>query len=205
MILSSRGGTAARRILIAAAAALVPLVAGCEAGNNAPTLNWHPPTEGTHKTIGGITISNAFVLGAPVGHVLRTGVNAGLFLGLTNTGNGSDRLIAVHAPGEASKVQLPVGGVNVPSQHQVLLTGPQPELVLSKLTRPLTGGSVMTVYLVFAKAGTVKLEVPIMPASRFYTTYSPAPASSPSPSPTGTGHRHGTASPTASPTPSPSS
>ena len=199
MIRSSRGGTASRRILIAAAAALVPLVAGCEAGNNAPTLQWHQPTEGTHKTVGGITISNAFVLGAPVGKVLHQGQNAGLFLGLTNTGTGSDRLIAIHAPGETGKVQLPSGGVNVASQHQVLLTGPQPLVVLSNLTRPLTGGSVMTIYLVFAKAGTVRLEVPVMPASRFYASFSPAPASSPSASPSPSGKNHGSASPTPSP------
>ena len=202
MIRSSRGGTVSRRILIAAAAALVPLIAACEAGNNAPTLNWHQPTEGTHKTIGPITISNAFVLGAPVGKALHPGQNAGLFLGLTNTGSGSDKLIAVHVPGTASSVRLPGGGVNVPSQHQVLLTGPAPQIVLTNLTRTLSGGSVLAIYLVFAKAGTVKLEVPVMPFSRFYTTYSPA-ASSPSPSPTATGTRHGTSSPTSSPTPSP--
>ncbi len=207
MIRSSRGGTASRRILIAAAAALVPLIAGCEAGNNAPTLHWHQPTDGTHRTLGAITISNAFVLGAPVGKVVHSGQNAGLFLGLTNTGSRSDRLLAIHAPGVASKVQLPAGGVNVAAQGQVLLTGPQPVIVLTNLTRPLSGGSVLTVYLVFAKAGTTRLEIPVMPASSFYTTLSPAPAaSSPSPSPSVSGkHKRGSVSPAASPSPSPSS
>ncbi len=153
VIRSSRGGTATRRILIAAAAALVPLLAGCEAGTNAPTLHWHQPTDGTHKTLGAITISNAFVLGAPVGKVLHSGQNAGLFLGLTNTGTGSDRLLAVHAPGVAGKVQVPAGGVNVASNGQVLLTGPQPQIVLTNLIHPLTGGSVVTLYLRFAKCG----------------------------------------------------
>ena len=205
MIRSSRGGTASRRILIAAAAALVPLIAGCEAGTNAPTLNWHQPTDGTHRTFGAITISNAFVLGAPVGKVLHSGQNAGLFLGLTNTGSGSDKLLAVLAPGVAGKVQVPAGGVNVAPQGRVLLTGPQPKVVLSNLTHPLTGGSVVTIYLVFAKAGRTRLEVPVMPASTFYTTFSPAPAASsasPSPSASGT-NQHASAS--ASPTPSPSS
>ncbi|HEX9066562.1 MAG TPA: hypothetical protein VF843_15750, partial [Streptosporangiaceae bacterium] len=202
MIRSSRGGTAPRRILIAAAAALVPLVAGCEAGNNAPTLQWHQPTDGTHKTVGALTISNAFVLGAPVGQVLHSGQNAGLFLGLTNIGSGSDRLVAVHAPGIAGKVQLPPGGVRLASSGQVLLTGPQPRIVLTDLTHPLTGGSVITIYLKFAKAGTTRLEVPVMPATSFYATYSAAPSSSPSPSPSGSGKKkHGSASPSASPTP----
>lgn len=204
MIRSSRSGTASRRILIAAAAALVPLIAGCEAGTNAPTLHWHQPTNGTHKTLGSITISNAFVLGAPVGKVLHSGQNAGLFLGLTNTGTASDRLLAVHAPGEAGKVQLPAGGVNLAKNGQVLLTGPTPQIVLSNLTHPLTGGSVMTIYLVFAKAGTTMLQVPVMPASSYYTTLSPAPAaSSPSPSPSTSGKKkHGSATISASPSPS---
>ena len=204
VIRSSRGGTASRRILIAAAAALVPLVAGCEAGTNAPTLHWHQPTNGTHQTLGAITISNAFVLGAPVGKVLHSGQNAGLFLGVTNTGSGSDRLLAVHAPGVAGKVQVPAGGVNVAPQGQVLLTGPHPEIVLTNLIHPLTGGSVVTLYLRFAKAGTTRLQVPVMPSSSYYTTYSPAPTpSSPSPSPSTSGRKHhGPASPSASPSPS---
>jgi len=204
VIRTSRGGTASRCILIAAAAVLVPLIAACEAGPNAPTLHWHPPTGGTHKTLGAITISNAFVLGAPVGKVLHSGQNAGLFLGLTNVGTGSDRLLAVHAPGEAGQVQVPAGGVTLAPQGQVLLTGPQPRVVLTNLTRPLTGGSVVTVYLVFAKAGTTMLQVPVMPASSFYTTLSPAPAaSSPSPSPSASGQKHhGSASPSPSPSPS---
>ncbi len=117
MIRSSRCGLAPRRILIAAAAVLVPLIAGCEAGNNAPTLQWHQPTDGTLAYAGidkSITISNMFVLGAPVGAVLPHGQNAGLFLGLVNIGP-SDRLIAIRAPGIAQSVQLPTGSAKMTS------------------------------------------------------------------------------------------
>ena len=66
MIRSSRSVVAPRRILIATAVALVPLIAGCEAGDNAPVLHWHQPTNGTFQAVNtNITISNAFVLGAP--------------------------------------------------------------------------------------------------------------------------------------------
>jgi len=92
VIRSTRRGGLPRRILIVAAAALAPAIAGCEAGNNAPTLQWHQPTDGTLQHVGkNITIANAFVLGAPVGAALQQGQNAGLFLGLVNTGKPPDR------------------------------------------------------------------------------------------------------------------
>jgi copper(I)-binding protein len=192
-----------RRILIAAAVALVPLMAGCEAGTNAPTLNWHQPTDGSTAAAGpDITISNVFVLGAPIGAELRPGQNAGLFMGLVNTGP-SDRLLSVSAPGVAKSVQLPGRGITLLTQHRVLLTGPQPLVLLQDLVRPLTGGSVITITLTFAKAPATTISVPVMPRASFYTTFSPAPApATPSPSPSRKGHGgSGSASP--SPTGSP--
>jgi copper(I)-binding protein len=182
VIRSSRGGRYSRRILIAAAAALIPLVAGCEAGSNAPTLHWHQPTNGTGKTVGNITISNAFVLGAPIGAVIPRGQNAGLFLGLVNIGT-PDRLVGASAPGVATSVLLPGNQVVLPKQQAILLTGPRPRVILEHLLRPLTGGSVITIVLRFANAGSVRLRVPVMPRAQFYTTLSPAPApTTPSPS-----------------------
>lgn len=198
MIRSSRRGILPRSILIVAAAALGPIIAGCEAGTNAPTLHWHQPTDGTfHRVDNHLTISNAFVLGAPVGHVLRPGQNAGFYLGLVNTGS-PDRLVAVKAPGIAQAVRLPGRGVPLRYLSRVLLTGPAPAIVLQHLVRPLTGGSVITLYLIFAKAGSVRLNVPIMPMVSNFATYSPAPQPSPTASPASTGTQ-------GTPTPSPSS
>src|SRR5260370_40122542 len=81
---NSSGANSSRRIVVAVAAALIPLIAGCEAGFNAPILHWHQPTDGTTTTVGNITITDAFVLGAPIGSTLRIGQNAGLFFGLAN-------------------------------------------------------------------------------------------------------------------------
>jgi len=184
---SSRRGVARRRLLIAAAAALIPLVAGCEAGTVSPSLQWHPPTNGRGAKVGHITISNAFVLGPRVGKVIRRGQNAGLFLAITNTGK-ADRLIGISAPGLASSVLLPGGHVTINRNHSVLLTGPRPKLILQDLLRPLAGGSVAAISLVFAKAGIVPMRVQVMPWSQYYTTLSPAPAptkASPSPSASG--------------------
>ena len=203
MIRSSRGGMMPRRILIAAAVAVVPLMAGCEAGTNAPTLQWHQPTDGSTAAAGpNITISNVFVLGAPIGAELRPGQNAGLFMGLVNTGP-SDRLVSVSAPGVAASVRLPGRGVLLLSQHRVLLTGPQPLVLLQNLVRPLTGGSVIKIILTFANAPSTTIYVPVMPRANFYTTLSPAPApTSASPSPSGKG-RGGSGSASPSPTTSP--
>jgi len=198
VIRSCRGGAVSRRTVIAAAAALIPLIAGCEAGTVSPSLQWHAPTDGTGKVIGGITISNAFVLGAPLGSVLLPGQNAGLFFGLTNTGVTGDRLVRISAPGVARAVLLPGGHVAINSQHSVLLTGPRPAVILQDLLRPVTGGSVVTLQLWFENAGPQTLKVPVMPMAQYYATYSAAPAPatvtvpvpSPSPSRAGSHHRH---------------
>ena len=52
-----------RRLLLGAIAVLVPALAGCEAGYNAPTLQFHPASSGVSTTVNGITLDNLFVLG----------------------------------------------------------------------------------------------------------------------------------------------
>lgn len=203
MLRSSRSGTMPRRVLIAVAVALVPMIAGCEAGASAPSLHWHPPTDGSGATVGDITISNAFVLGAPIGAVLRPGQNAGLFLGLVNTG-APDQLVSIVAPGVAQSVLLPGGKVPLWRNHRILLTGPRPAVILQHLIRPVPGGSVITLQLIFQNAGVKTLQVPVMPRVQYYTTFSPAPAPSatasatPSPSAKG-GHARRPRSPSPSP------
>jgi len=171
---TGRGGYSGR-ILIAVAAALIPMIAGCEAGTNAPSLHWHQPTDGTFHVVGDITITNAFVLGAPIGVALQPGENAGLFLGLVNTGS-PDRLVSVSAPGVAQSVRLPGNQIPLPRQHAVLLTGPRPTVILENLERPVAGGSVVKITLTFAVAGQVTIKVPVMPRAQFYTTLLPAPS-----------------------------
>ena len=201
MIRSRSRGIVPRSIVIVAAVALGPIIAGCEAGTNAPVLQWHQPTDGTHQLVGkNLTISNAFVLGPPIGRVLRRGQSAGFFLGLVNTGT-PDRLLAVKAPGIAQKVVLPGGGIPLRYQSRVLLAGPAPTIVLQHLLRPLPGGSVVKLYLVFARAGTIGLSVPVMPMVSNYATFSPPPTISPSPSPSATGNQ-GSLTPSPSPSPS---
>ena len=126
-----------RRLAVLAIAALVPVLAGCEAGANAPTQQWHQPTDGAATVHNDIAIRNVFVLGAPIGTQLAAGHSAGLFLALINEGS-PDRLLSITAPGTAKSVTLPGGTVRLGSQQSVLLTGPAPKVILQDLTRPLS-------------------------------------------------------------------
>ncbi|MGP7996238.1 MAG: hypothetical protein ACLPKI_02710 [Streptosporangiaceae bacterium] len=204
MLLHGRSLTVLRRACAVAAVAAIPLLAGCEAGLNAPVLHWHAPTAGANLSIpaasgtGFIAIRNVFVLGAPLTSSLPAGSSASVFLGLVNTG-ARDRLVSISAPGTATSVTIPAGGVALERDQTVLLTGPEPKVVLNGLTHTLANGTDIHLVLQFQNAGSGRLTVPVMPRATEYATYSPAP----SPTPTATVKRrhHGTATPTTSPSP----
>lgn len=203
MILSRRSGWPLRGIVVVMAVALGPVIAGCEAGANAPTQQWHQPTPGASKVVdNAIRINNMFVLGAPPASSLTAGSSAGVFFAISNEG-APDKLVSISAPGTATSVTLPGGGISLASQQSVFLTGPAPQVVMENLTRSLNGGAAIKVVMNFQKAGAVTLEVPVMPKAQYYATFSPAPQS-PSPTPTDPGKHHPSPSPaTASPVPSP--
>lgn len=194
MIRSGRAIALPRRLVLIAAAALVPVLAGCEAGTNAPTQQFHYPTDTAGTVVGQLSVLNVFVLGTSVGTNLAKGQNAALFLNLVNLGSRPDRLVSVSAPGSASSVVLPAGGVPVRGQRDTLtLSGPHPVAYLKDLLRPLRNGSNITLVLNFLSQGPVRLKVPVMPRATHFTTYAPPPspspaasahAKSPSPSPT---------------------
>ena len=196
-----------RRLLLGAIAVLVPLLAGCEAGLNAPTVEFHPAANGVSTVQGGIGFGNLFVLGSPLGTALPAGGQAGIFLAL-QAQNG-DRLLAVRAPGSASSVKLADGPVNLPAQTLVDLSGPVPSIVLSGLINPLSGGETVQLTLVFAQAGAVTLGVPVAPQNYDYATYSPPPIPTPTAQPTGSASAgapapgSATASPSANPSTTP--
>ncbi len=206
MIRSRWAGALSRRLVLVAAMALIPAVAGCEAGDNAPTLNFHYPTDAAGTAVGDLSIRNVFVLGAPIGRDLAKGESASVFLALINTG-APDKLISISAPGTAASVTLPAGGVSVILGHPVYYAGPMPQVVLKDLTRPLLSGSDVTLVLTFEKAGPVKLQVPVLPrANQYATLQPPLPAAV---TPAAAAHASGQTTPTpststgASATPSP--
>jgi hypothetical protein len=190
----SRGGHTVtrwnRRLLIAALAILVPALAGCEAGFNAPTLKFHQASFGVSTMVDGINIDNVFVLGPPPGSTLQAGGQASLFMALQSAN--SDQLTSITAPGAASSVQLGNGPITLSPNTLVDLSGPEPLLTLDGLTNPLSGGETVQLVLHFATAGSVSLMVPVEPAAYEFATYSPAPTptASASLSVSLSGHKH---------------
>jgi copper(I)-binding protein len=167
-----------RRLLVGAIATLVPALAGCEAGYNAPTLQFHQASDGVSTTVDGINLDNVFVLGPAPGTTLPAGGQAGVFLSLYAQNN--DQLVSASAPGYASSVQLLTGPVTLSPGNLVDLSGPHPQIVLNGLTNPLSGGQTVQLKLTFASAGQVTLTVPVEAASTFFSTYAPPPTPSPS-------------------------
>ena len=165
-----------RRLLVGAIAILVPVLAGCEAGYNAPTLQYHSASSGVSTTVNGIELDNVFVLGPALNQTLPAGGQAGLFLAMST--QNQDQLVSASAPGAASSVQLLNGPITLTPGALVNLSGPAPLIVLNGLTNPLSGGETVQLVLTFANAGAVPLMVPVLPAAYDYTTYSPPPTPS---------------------------
>ena len=172
-----------RRLLAGAIALLVPALAGCEAGYNAPTLQFHPASFGVSTMVDGINIDNAFVLGPATDSTLPAGGQAGVFLSLE--AQNSDQLTSVTAPQAASSVQLASGPITLHPYNLVDLSGPDPQVVLNGLTNPLSGGQTVQLVLHFATAGAVTLTVPVEPAAYEFATFSPPPAAVTTLSPSG--------------------
>ena len=189
-----------RRLVVGAMAVLLPALAGCEAGFNAPTLQYHPANFADDSTQHGITFSNVFALGAAPNGPAVAGGRAGVFMSMFSTDG--DRLVSAKAPGTATQVSITGGSVSLPAQSLVDLSGPVPKVVLAGLANPLEGGETITLKLDFAKAGQITLSVPVEPQSYEYATFSPPPTPSPSPSATGK-KKKAKASATASPSATP--
>ena len=189
--------SALRLLAIAAAVALIPALAGCAAGVNAQTTQAFTPTDGASTVFHSIAIRNVFVLGPPVNGTLLRGQSAGMFLALINNGT-PDQLTAVSALGSANSVTIDGGTVNLPHGQAAFLTGPEPQLVLNGISRPLAGGQSIAVALTFRNAGTIPMIIPVVPWANYYTTFSP-PAPTPTPTPTPTSTKRALKAPRPSP------
>ena len=119
-----------RRLLVGAIAILVPALAGCKAGLNAPTLEFHPASNGV-TTVNGIVIDDLFVLGPSLGSTLprpagRPGPSC-RWRPIAMTGWSRPR-----RPGPRCSVQLITGPITLNQDSPVDLSGPHPVIVLKK-------------------------------------------------------------------------
>ncbi|HEY2277347.1 MAG TPA: copper chaperone PCu(A)C [Streptosporangiaceae bacterium] len=179
MIRSRHGSKLLRRLMIGGVALVVPILAGCEAGNNSPELEFHPAAGGAYGSADAVTVSDAFILGGQGSTPLAKGGSAGMFLSVYNGGDSADKLISVDATSVAKSVQLTGGSIAVAGQSSADLSGPEPKIVLRNLSKALVSGQTVTVLLTFSNAGSVELNVPIEDRSTYYSTFSP-PAPVPS-------------------------
>jgi copper(I)-binding protein len=174
-VIRARSGKTAGRLLLGGGvlAILIPAIAGCEAGADAPTLQFHQAAAGAYGTASDISVSNAWILGAPADSTLQSGSSASMFVSISNSGSTADTLESATAKGAAS-VSLSGGTVSLPANGgTVNLTGPQPEIVISNLSAPVSGGGTIAVTLNFQHAGTMSLQVPVMAQAYYYSTFSP--------------------------------
>jgi copper(I)-binding protein len=174
-VIRARSGKTAGRLLLGGGvlAMLIPAIAGCEAGEHAPTLEFHQAAAGAYGTANDVSVSNAFILGAPADSTLQSGSSAGMFISISNNGSSADTLESATAKGAAS-VSLSGGTVSLPANGgTVNLTGPQPKIVISNLSAPVSGGGTIAVTLNFQHAGAMSLQVPVMAQSYYYSTFSP--------------------------------
>jgi copper(I)-binding protein len=193
-------------MLFGALAVLIPALAGCEAGLNPPTYEYHPAAFGAYETKNGVSIANAFVLGPSLNGPDVAGGRAGVFFAVT--AQNGDKLVSVKAPGTASSVTITGGPVNLPATALVTLTGPVPKVVLAGMSAPLQSGGTVTLDFNFAKAGTITVHAPVQPQAYEFATYSPPPSPAPAPAKkkakapaSASASASGSASPTATPTP----
>jgi copper(I)-binding protein len=187
-----------RRLLFGALAVLVPALAGCEAGLNAPTLQYHPAAFGAYANKNGVSISNAFVLGPSPNGPAVAGGRHGVFFAVS--AQNGDKLVSVTAPGTASQVTIAGGSVNLPAGTLVNLAGPVPKVVLAGMSSPLRSGATVKLNFNFANAGTIAVNAPVQPQAYEFATFSPPASPSPTAKPTPTGVNTGSASPSPSAT-----
>lgn len=103
---------------------------------------------------------------------------AGGYVTITNNGSAADRLVSVTSPaaamvqihemameGDVMKMRELPDGLEIPAGQSVALSPGGLHLMFMKLNGPFEQGSKVPVTLNFEKAGSVEVELPVMPAN----------------------------------------
>lgn len=156
-------------------------LSGCGAGQQAQTANQVPASGGAAGQVGSIQVRDAHIAWTgpvPGGTAYRTGTDAPLQVTIVNDSTttvadpaAADRLVAVSSPvatsgritGDASIADggvltagydRPVASVTVPGTRTV-------DIALVGLTEPVRAGLTYPVVFTFARAGELRLQVPV--------------------------------------------
>ncbi|MGY1823135.1 copper chaperone PCu(A)C [Geodermatophilus sp. SYSU D00079] len=139
-------------------------LAGCDAGNDAETLQETPDTAGVDGTVGQVSLDDVFL---DAEGTVAAGDSVPLRGVLTNDAEAADRLVGVTTPA-AQSVQLldesgqaSPDGIDVPAAGQVeAVTGPV-RMQLEGVTDPIAPTDTVRVTFTFQTAGEVALDVPV--------------------------------------------
>lgn len=150
-------------------------VTGCGAGQITQTSSQAAGVNGVSAGTNGIVVRNALIqfAGAPGdGSAYQRGSDAPLKMAIVNEGNAGDRLVSASSPVAASVLIL--GDTSLPPNHTLsagnvrggagvrLPDTNQVQLILFNLRQDLKpGGILYEVVLVFEKAGTLRLQLPV--------------------------------------------
>ena len=163
------------------------LLSAC--GNSRPGYLDAPQGSGATGRAGGIVVSNAlFAFSGPVDSPVayRTGESAPVVASVINTGDTEDRLVSVSSP-IAGDAQI-IGDTTLPRGH-VIAIGSQPgtalpdttsaQVVLTSLRQELRPGMAYPVVFTFARAGDLRMQVPIATPDEVARTCEPTTAGYP--------------------------
>lgn len=154
--------------------AVITLLAGCGAGQQAATATQVANSGGANGDVGLIDVEDVKVTyerPVPGGQVYAAGQSAPLQVTVVNTGDVADRLVSVTSPAAASVEiagetgmpggQVLVAGYDDPIESITLEDAEAVEIVLTGLTRPLRAGLTYPVTFTFERAGSLALDVPL--------------------------------------------
>ncbi|MGW5263545.1 hypothetical protein ACWEQG_21465 [Microbispora sp. NPDC004025] len=169
-----------RRILAALCIAGAAVTAACGDIKQDYYTQTMPQNDGANVNLPGLLLRNAFILGSQ--QPAPPGTDMPVYMMLLNESGHTDRLVAVDTGGLFRDARLPAGGLEIPGGRYVGGTA-LPQVLLAGLTRPLGSGGTIPVTFRFQNAGSVRVDVPVLPPGAWRNTYSPWPGASPSPSP----------------------
>ncbi|WP_182908028.1 copper chaperone PCu(A)C [Microbispora sp. H13382] len=181
-----------RRILAALCIAGAAVTAACGDLKSDYYTQTMPQNDGANVNLPGLLLRNAFILGSQ--QPAPPGTDMPIYMMLLNESGRTDRLVSVDTGGLFREARLPAGGLEIPGGRYVGGTA-LPQVLLAGLTRPLGSGGTIPITFRFQNAGSVRVDVPVLPPGAWRSTYSPWPGASPSPSPA--------VSPATSPSPPP--